>query len=261
MLELNDIAFVLAAKKADSVYVIKNIEALGEFVDFLCKNPTKEAFYRFQFITRCHGHSQFGEVIIDKSQAQPSVKIFWCDPIVNLDESNIPQSSFKSIQSIHWFVPKEEGVLQRSGKGCSYFSLDGALMLRHQDQYEDIYQNPDKFGEFKNGCVYGVSLPVRMKRVSQDQSMIIEIEASHQVVNKRYETAFASMSRSHDLVKGVNAKGESRTFNYRIDRKRKKYGTRVEIFFEMGLVRMDEAAKKHKIQGLREYCQSQIVDD
>ncbi len=262
-IELAEIALVIAAKGVTSVYVIPEIRDLIQFINRLVENPTKNSIHRFQFVRRAGGHSFFGEVTIDKSNPQPRIKMFVCDPLGSHDVLlyGIANALSKDALS-EFFVPKSEEKLQK-GLGCSYFSLDGAFMLRNQEKYEDIYKLSEPAMPLTRKVHY-ISLPIRMKRACQYYDAIKPIIDSPQsvVVNKKGQ--LASESIKNDLKESVNMENETRILNMRVERKMKTYGRKVQRYLESNNItaksQVEEIVRKHSIPGIQEYCDRQVIN-
>lgn len=137
-IDSDDTALILAAKmskkaRKNSIFVItdENIKDLTEQIKHLIINNTNQDLIKFQIIHFPKTHAIFGEFEIDKRSNPPTVRYLHCDPLPPTTRfTNIITSTFrKEISPIANIEIYDSDMTLQKGLGCSYFSIDGAMML------------------------------------------------------------------------------------------------------------------------------------
>lgn len=291
-----EVALILAAydraEKKRQIFFI-NAASDGKFIDCVAKlmfESTQNNIHQFQvvFNESDSSHYVFAEIVIDKRQAKPDLKIFFCDPALTYTSyDQLIHSYFlnqwQNDANVEVYLPYQE--LLQKGAGCTYFSIDGCLKLSNQDKYENSYTYMKKNNvhqnstDFYNFTLFSSKLPVRLKQTSQvvvDQSQLLFLglgmrtrtesydlkglqssvidnpEEANKIVNKKGETAAQAVG------KHIQEK-EGNKLNTRIDYLEKKYKEKVSHLLDV--ITHGELQKlidKHTIKGLEAYCVNQI---
>ena len=244
----NEMALVIAAKQKEgkahrqSIFVIEDLSAFCQALQRLAMNPTESKMICFQYVTRASHHSSFGEVIIDKSSEIPHLKIFMYDPAYPEYGFDQVVSELETMSSndlkVTLIAPKKQERLQK-GRGCSYFSLEGAFMLSNQREFENLYHRIEPSSS-ENFQMIKIHVPVRLKRSSHYlmnkdwddklwalglySSILNHPENSRKIVNHKGHTA------NQSVIKYLEEVSPGTIHNKRIDHKREGYQQDVREF-------------------------------
>jgi hypothetical protein len=295
LIDSEDAALILAAKMSkkpykNSIFVITNdnIAVLIDQIKNLIEHDTNEKTIKFRIVYFQQPHVTFGEFIIDKTNRTPTVTYLHCDPspmaelieyfkIITLDF----RSTISPLANIEIY---DSSTNLQKGLGCSYFSIDGALMLAtppDRDYVTNLMEYMKKHGteknmSFKENNIMYVqsSLPTRFIRGSQFindvpgefnikglNSLIFNTAEKNTIVNKKGGAAEAVIR--NDLVER-SAKLDPNVkviHNLRAERKMKKYGNDVRDFIKEKNVLSLEFSKlldQYKIQGLITFCEEKV---
>jgi hypothetical protein len=251
-------------------------------------NDTTENVIKFQIIHFPGSHAIFGEFQIDKTNNPPIIKYLHCDPLPRMTKyDQIITSAFtKEISPLANIEIYDSGVTLQRGLGCSYFSIDGAMMLatppdrtyvsnvmEHMKTYG--VEKKDEFSEKNIKYVHSSSLPTRfirglqyidgkegsdkvpgLYRVPNLTASVFNTAEKDIQVNKKGQTAEEAIR--NDLIKNPDT---MRTFNMRAERKMKNYGKAVAAFMDENSI-IDPAfphlLEQYKMTGLTEFCQEKI---
>lgn len=292
LIKSDDTALVLAAKMSkkpykNSIFVINNpdVTLLTEQIKALIEKDTDTNIIKFQIIHFHQNHAIFGEFKIDKTLEPPVVTYLHCDPAggdVGEYSEIISDDFIESIAPLATIQVYDSAVNIQKTRGCSYFSIDGAMMLAapadrpyFSNVIEHIEQTCEKteHGDHKNiKYIKSFSLPPRFIRGLQFDgkedalkkttllSFFNTVEKDT-VVNKKGETAEEAMDKDLKKIASKLNPDETRTFNYRAERKMKQYGTAVVNFiddknlFDPEFINLVD---QYKIKGLKQFCEEII---
>src|SRR5204863_7861650 len=116
-----------------AVFAIDNddIPLLIEQIKRLLLNETQDSIIKFQIIHFPDVHAIFGEFIIDKSNDPPTITYLHCDPLPPTTKySSIITAAFRNeLSPLANIEIYDSDVTLLKGLGCSYLSIDGAMML------------------------------------------------------------------------------------------------------------------------------------
>lgn len=295
----NDIALILAANmhtknRRNSIFVItdQSLGMLHEQILNLIKSETNESIIKFQIIFCSPTHTIFGEFQIDKTKYPPSVKYLHCDPcppMLAYSEVITPEFVKKVSPDADIEIYDSRVVIQK-GNGCTYFAIDGTLMLATSPNHNyavDVIEHIKKHGQEKETSfeeknikyMQSSSLPTRFIRGSHHlddwgtnlhrkglMSTVFNTSEKDTIVNKKGETAEKSIQK--DLKsKQVTSKGntnevETKTLNMRMERKMHQHKSKVMNFIEGKDImsrEFSEKINKFKINGLVRFCEEKIV--
>jgi len=288
-----DIPLILAAKMEDktnknSIFSITNddIPSLIEQIKHLIQNDTNENIIKFQIIHFPETHAIFGEFTIDKTTVPTTIKYLHCDslpPRTKFDEI-ITRDFRKEISPLANIEIYDSDVQIQKGLGCSYFSIDGAMMLATppgKDYVVNVVEYMKTHGEEKKQpfeeknikYIQSSSLPTRFIRGSQiiktpDESQIKGLDLlvfnsaeKHTVVNKKGETSEKSIQSDLKERPSRFDPNAMVTHNVRLERKMKNYQESVMNFIKDKDILSQEFSdqvNKYKINGLVKFCEQKI---
>jgi len=288
-----DIPLILAAqmdKKAypNTVFNILNqdIPQLTSHIVKLLENTTSEQSIKFQLIYFPNSHAIFGEFQIDKTSNPPIVRYLHCDslPGVILFDQIITADFIKQIAPLAVIEVYDSNLELLKGTGCSYLSIDGAMLLATPDDrpYKtDIIEHFQTHGKLvvvsRNGSnihyTKSDSLPARYIRGMQfieDQkdkkglsTLVFFSEDNNIVVNKKNETAGASIAKHLEKRSKLNSE-DSVIFNNRAKNKMIEYGKAVTVYLEKNDCLSSEfpsLIEQFGVTGLGVFCDKKIEAD
>jgi hypothetical protein len=304
----DDIAMVLAAKineknssariqgktSSNSIFVIKleDRDRLIEQIEKLITLNTNEASIKFQIIYYESTHTVFGEFQIDKTTIPPTVRYLHCDPwppITNCKEIITPK--FREIISTKANIEiYDSNAKLQKGKGCSYFSIDGARMLAtspDRDYACNVMEHIKTNGIERKGLflennikyIQSDTLPTRFIRGShiiEDWNVgnvhikgldttVFNTSEKSTIVNKKGETAEKSINRNIEY-KDQRSKSnpevmESKRFNKRAEHKMVKCKESVLDFMKDKDIfdkELSDSIDRCTINGLAQFCEEKI---
>ncbi len=277
-IQLNEIALILEAKSKQSIYIITrdNMPALVDCLLMLLKNNTRQNQFKFQLIYYA-SHTFYGEIVIDKNTTPPKLKIFNCDPVLYQSISEhfvFPHlRELAAYSTVELYLSNE--LIQKAGGCCHCLAVEGCCLLATQKNADDIYEFMKREGTTSkiNGfTVIRGAIHPRLKRSShvyEDEtkgmtffrgiksSIINSVEVGSMVVNKREETAAASVSKEITELSG-------KFTNNRIERKRDGYKDKVALLLQSGKIQtyddLQRIIAKRNIVGLLDYCRNQCSE-
>lgn len=298
LINSEDIALILAAKMAkkshtgksrkNSIFVItdNDITTLVKEIKSLIENDTPKNIIKFQIIHFDRNHGIFGEFVIDKTSIPPTVKYAHCDPAPPKTKYNdIITSDFrKQISPLANIEIYDSYVFMQKGTGCSYFSIDGAMMLAtppDRDYVVNVIEYMKKHGknddnesfEEKNvKYIRSSSLPTRFIRglqyiVDEGQNkglntlVFFNPEEKNTVVNVKGETAEVSIRKDLQERPAIRNPSERVTLNIKAESKMKGYGETVNNFIKNKNIIDPEFYRlldQYNINGFVQFCEEQI---
>ncbi|MBA2651144.1 MAG: hypothetical protein H0U73_02565 [Tatlockia sp.] len=294
-IDSDDTALILAAKMSkkarnNSIFVIteENIKELTAQIKKLIINDTNQDLIRFQIIHFSESHAIFGEFEIDKRSTPSTLRYLHCDPLPPMTKfTDIITSTFREeISPIANIEIYDSDVTLQKGLGCSYFSIDGAMMLATPPNHTycpNVIEYIKKYGEEKNNAfeekniryIQSASLPPRLIRGLQYiddgtgnanyirglNSLIFNAAEKNTIINKDGDTAESAIRK--DLKTGPSKinPNEMRTFNIRAERKMQNYGDSVRDFIQDKNINDPEFSsiiEQYKINGLIQFCEDKM---
>lgn len=299
LIDSNDMAIVLAAKMScksypNSIFSL-NEEDLDSLVDIIKNfliNETEVDVVKFQFTLYKNYHAMFGQFEINKTTTPPIIKYLHCDPLPDtIAYRDVITEKFRQeICPLADIVIADSEYCFQRGAGCTYFSLDGGMMLAtpsDRDYVVDVFKHMETYGveekqTFKeNNIKYirSTSLPTRLIRGSHDiedgvgffsgikglKTLVLNSDAKNTFVNKQHQTAETSIVRDlYEKVIPSNSEPSStkvRTLNLRAERKMKQYGEAVANFLKDKNVldpAFNQLIDQYKIKGLTEFFKAKM---
>lgn len=290
-----DMALVLAAKTQtkdypNSIFVLtkQDIPALVDSIKSLLENETEKKLIKFQTVFYINQHAMFSEFTIDKKKQPFVLRYFHCDPLpgtIAYDDVLTPDfvEDISSLADIEIF---DSDYSLQKGMGCTYFALDGSMMLAtpsERNYVPDVLDHINKYGvsEKTNYKEKNVSykksdtLPTRLIRGSHDvedgvgffagikglNTLVFNTPEKNVIVNKKGETAEKSIRKDLQEVSSKKDPGKIYHFNLRAQRKMKQFGQAVINFLkDKNILSADfeNLIDKYKMPGLKQFCDQQI---
>ncbi len=288
----NEMALILAAKmstktRTNSIFVItdENKAQITDQIKHLLINKTSTDKIKFQIVLYEGNHAVFGEFEIDKTTQPSTVRYLHCDPLPPTTKySAIITSTFtKEISPLANIEIYDSDATIQKGAGCTYISIDGAMMLatpsdrnyvtnvtEYMKEHGKEIEKP--FEENNIKYIQSSTLPTRFIRglqylddgleVKGLNSLVFNSEEKNTVINKKGETAETVIRR--DLQKRPSRFDPEKilTFNIRTERKMKQYKKSVGDFIKDKNILTPEFSNvidNYKIGGLIKFCNDNIV--
>lgn len=291
-------ALIVAAEmdkknRNNTIFVIadSDIPILIQEIKKLLESPTLEGQIKFQIIHFPLTHAIFGEFIIDKTLPTPKVTYVHCDPLPPTTKYDdiITENFVKVISPLACIEILDSDVTIQKGLGCSYFSIDWALMsttpqdrdyvpnlIQHMKQH--IIEKIQPYADKNVTYIKSSSLPVRFIRGLQHfedgtgssshiqglNTLIFKSKDAHTIVNKKNESATKAIAQ--DLRRQVSPSNPNVIvrLNLRAERKMKTYGECVEkLLTKFSIIdpKTKEMVENCKITGLVAFCNSKIIKE
>lgn len=290
-------ALIIAAemqKKSHSntIFVIgdEDIPTLTQEIKKLLEEKTVEDKTKFQIIYFPVTHAIFGEFVIQKNFSESKVTYIHCDPLpATIAYNEIITNVFvEEISPLAMVEVLESDVCIQKGLGCSYFSIDGALMLATPEDKSYVpdfalhmkKHSKESFRPFKDKDVtylQSSSLPVRFIRglqyfedevvgyqyVKGLNSSIFHSKDGQTIVNKKNKTAEESVTE--DITERPSKKSEDEMvkINLRAERKMNNYYKSVKAFlekFSLADPKTIDLIEDCKITGFVSFCNSKKTE-
>lgn len=297
LIQGEDMALILAAKMSkktyqNSVFVIKKEDQLTSLIEQIKKileNDTSEAIIRFR-IAYYGGHGCFGEFEIDKTTNPPTVRYAHIDPFPQLIKYNvlITNDFVSEISPLAHIEIGESDLMMQKGASCTYFSLDGGMLLATpgRDYVPNVMEHMKKYGKkmehpFKENHISYVrcpTLPARMMMglhyIDDDttiqpqrrglNSLIFNSQEKNTIVNKKRETAETAVRKDLQSHFSTSNQTVTRTWNLRIERKMKQYGKAVHDFIRENNINVLDASfssllDQYCMKGLVKFCEGKVI--
>lgn len=295
LIYFEELVLILAAKmskknRENTIFIITDddIPELIKQIKLILTQETTDII-KFQIIHYRDSHTVFGEFEINKSSQIPLVKYTHCDPAPPLTSfKEIITKKFKAtISPLAKIEIYDSDVSIQKGLGCTYFSVDGAMMLATPPDRdytvnltrfikEHGKEEKIKYLEKDKNIIYILSsiLPARFIRgmhfyddelVGQTlfrglSSFIFNTNEKNTVVNKNGETAEKSIQKDIEII--IKENKPDKKLNQRVIRKMKQFGEEVKKYLENKDI-FDENFSREldtfKIKGLVEFINKKIV--
>jgi hypothetical protein len=300
-IKTNEIALVIAAKmrnklRKNSIFVFddSDIKKIGKEIKTLIENDTNEKIIKFQIIYFQGIHAICGEFKIDKTGEFPVLRYMHLDSLPEATEYyNVITLDFvKKISPLAKIEVCDSNVILQKGLGCTYMSIDHALMLstpNDRDYAVNVMEYLNKNGVEETPARYiykgfvkeinykiSSSLPARFLRnmqyisdeekkegaVSVLDSTFFNTSVKNTKVNKKEETAEASIQKNLQERPNKRNLDEMRIFNLRAENKMKQFQKNVKEFIRDKDILNPEFNKKvreYRYEGFKSFCNEKMM--